>query len=47
MSCGRHKAAAAPVPLECTALTMGVALRLGIALAALGPLWLAVWWSLA
>ena len=47
MSCDRHKAEVAPGPFERTALTMGVTLRLAVALVALVPLWLAVWWSLA
>lgn len=47
MSGHRHETQAAPAPLERTALTMGVGLRLAVALAALVPLWLVVWWSLS
>lgn len=47
MSGHRHHDHAAPAPLGSTALTMGAGRRLAIALAALVPLWLAVWWGLS
>ncbi|MDA0218716.1 MAG: hypothetical protein O3B22_03910 [Proteobacteria bacterium] len=47
MSAHRHEAPAIVAPMGRTALTMGAALRLAIALAALVPLWAAVWWSLS
>jgi hypothetical protein len=43
----RHVHPQASGPVGTTALTMGAAQRLAIALAALGPLWLVVWWSLS
>ena len=47
MSTHRHELSTDAAPLGRTALTMGAGLRLAIALAALVPLWAAVWWSLA
>ena len=47
MSHHRHDAGAIEAPLRSTALTMGAGLRLAIAISALVPLWLAVWWALS
>ena len=47
MSEHRHARPQASGPVGATALTMGAGQRLAIAVAALVPLWLVVWWCLS